>query len=435
MEDWLNCLKCGDDVAAGDDYKQHLELRHDIREYHNILSLTLAAKQADTDQEDKEEEDVSDKSFIDIFNTKLKDIRDIAEGKTDIMNMENDDQECAGEEQIWNMFETIKKNVMDLDLSKVTLENSIVDSLDDVDEKVSGLRWFEGSYYVCNKCNKREYGDNAFRLHLRRIHNLPPKETRQLTSFYSKYEQRSYPCKICAAPLDHDYSSLSQHFKRRHGNMSIVEYADTFVTDEAEAILNTLEENIADPEPNTAQKPRLKILSPTLINEMFHDRGISPPTINTESVSEGLHQDARIPPTLSVEEKQPTRFVTLKPRKRRLSAGTTSSRLSAKTTTPSTAPPPPSAGVEVTRVVEAAADPAEVLAVKREPAEARPRVRTLYYCPYPDPDTAQPCQFFTSKAGFMNNKAADHLMNVHKLRLQDMKPGQCKFNKVKVEKE
>ena len=89
----------------------------------------------------------------------------------------------------------------------------------------------------------------------------------------------------------------------------------------------------------------------------------------------------------------------------------------------------------MTRVVAAAADQAEVLAVKREPAEARPRVRTLYYCPYPDPGTAQPCQFFTSKAGFMNNKAADHLMNVHKLRLQDMKPGQCKFNKVKVEKE
>ena len=84
-------------------------------------------------------------------------------------------------------------------------------------------------------------------------------------------------------------------------------------------------------------------------------------------------------------------------------------------------------------MVEAAADQAEVLAVKREPAEARPRGRTLYYCPYPDPGTAQPCQFFTSKAGFMNNKAADHLMNVHKLRLQDMKPGQCKFNKVKVE--
>lgn len=430
-------------MAAGDDYKQHLELQHDIREYDKILSLTLAAKQADSDEEDKEEEeDVSDKSFIDIFNTKLKDIRDIAEGKTDIMNMENDDQECAGEEQIWNMFETIKKNVMDLDLSKVTLENSIVDSLDDVEEKDGGLRWFEGSYYVCNKCNKREFGDNAFRLHLRKIHNLPPKETRQLTSFYSRYERRSYPCQICGARLDHDYSSLSQHFKRKHDNMSIVEYADTFVTDEAEASLNTLEESIADPIPNTAHKPMLKILSPTLINEMFHERGTSPPTINTESVSEGSHQDARITPNISVEEKQPTKFVTLKPRKRRLSASTTSSRLSAKTTTPSTAPPPPAApqppgaGVEVTRVVEAAADQAEVLAVKREPVEAR-RVRTLYYCPYKvgGGDTAPPCQFFTNKAGFMNNKAADHLMNVHKLRLQDMKPGQCKFNKVKVEKE
>ena len=45
------------------------------------------------------------------------------------------------------------------------------------------------------------------------------------------------------------------------------------------------------------------------------------------------------------------------------------------------------------------------------------------------------CPYYTNKQGFMNHTASRHIIEVHKLKAKEMQPGQCKFKKVKVERD
>ena len=67
-----------------------------------------------------------DQDFVAQFNEKLKDIRDICSGKTEsVMDMDTtlEERELIDENQIWNMFEEIKRQVIKLDITNGSLLN------------------------------------------------------------------------------------------------------------------------------------------------------------------------------------------------------------------------------------------------------------------------------------------------------------------------
>ena len=383
-------------------------------------------------------------SIIDIFNEKLQDIKDMAEGKTELMNMDAENVEnLIDEKQLWEMFENIKNKVLSMDLSKNAIGNGVVDSLD-IDESLGddvGLRWFEGSFYVCKHCNRKEYGENAFRYHLKKIHNV----LKNIHDHYSKYEQKHYNCKICSASINHDYSSLYQHIKKEHF-ISIVEYEAQFKNKEMKNAEETVNEELTK-HSETSDKPKqatLKILSPSFINDFIlinqktsisaNNPGGQVERKEEEQVQGGPNQNIS-PPT------SPKPMVNIRPKLK------PSRRLGTKSPQPPS-PSSPTVGsssknttlessiknIEITKVVEVGAEDQEVVAVKREPVEQRIKRRTLFYCPLGDvDDNSLSCPYNTTKDGFTNGEAARHLKNVHKLRPKDMKPGMYKFNKVKIE--
>ena len=363
------------------------------------------------------------------FNEKLKDIRDICSGKTEsVMDMDTtlEERELIDENQIWNMFEEIKRQVIKLDITNGSLLD-LGNSLGDIKDTKNARRWFEGSYYICKKCNKKEYGDIMFRCHIKKEHQLAASDTRNLSVFCSHSEQLTIACQLCPMRLSHDYSTLSRHIKTQHF-MSIVDYEANFVNgsetlkesspDSVKDQLIPQLENVA-PEPQV--RPKLRILSPDTINGKIEKSLLSAENIQAESqrtfvtdkpTSSVLrHVTEKISPEKTVQQRN---------------------KISAQTShiTPCTP------GLEITGEVNTPTEQQEVVAVKREPMEHVPRTRTLYYCPFKSVDNpAENCKYFTNKQGFTNNAASMHISEVHKLKAKDMKPGQCKFQKVKVEKE
>ena len=74
-------------------------------------------------------------SFMSLFTEKLRDIKDVCEGKTaSLMNMDTtmEDREVIDETQLWDMFENIKKQVLNLGIASsgvsVEIESSLGDS-------------------------------------------------------------------------------------------------------------------------------------------------------------------------------------------------------------------------------------------------------------------------------------------------------------------
>ena len=344
-------------------------------------------------------------NFLTLFNEKLNDIRDICSGKNEsMMNMDTtmEEKEVIDENQLWNMFEDIKKQVMKLDIANGALPE-IDNYLRDQNNIENDRRWFEGSYYICKRCNTKEYGDTMFRSHLRKEHQLSVKETRNLSEFYTHFKQLNISCKLCHLSLKHDYSTLSQHIKSQHF-MSIVDYETKYVTgsskpsEEAESSTATLEEssipmleneasapepgNIPCPEPQV--RPMLRILSPSLINGKVEECLLSSKSQTTS-----------------------------------LTDQSDSSNL----------------GLEITGEVNTPTEQQEVVAVKREPMEHIPRPRSLFYCPFKSVENpGEDCKYSTTKQGFLNNDVTNHITKVHKLTAKELK-GKCKFRKVKVERE
>ena len=79
----------------------------------------------------------SRKSFSDMFDAKVKQIMDLAEGKVEPVCVKQDDKcEALDENQIWQMFENMKTRVMNLDnsdtiVSKNSFEKHIISNSDD----------------------------------------------------------------------------------------------------------------------------------------------------------------------------------------------------------------------------------------------------------------------------------------------------------------
>ena len=364
---------------------------------------------------------VIDQNFMALFNEKLQDIRDICMGEHEsLMNMDTtmEEKDVINENQLWDMFEDIKTHVKKMDISGVALSGvdiSLVDSKNTDEDR----RWFEGSYYICKICDKKEYGDTMFRTHLKKEHKLTAKDTRNLSEFCTHFQQLKISCQLCHMILFHDYSTLSQHIKSQHF-MSIVDYENKYVTgnggqtlEEAKSSQNTLEE-LSVPEPDKealapAQEPHvrpmLRILSPSTINGKVDEGLLS--SNKTQTKTQGTEDVTK---KMSSSESQNTSVTGTKD--------------------------PSNSGLEITGEVSTPNEQQEVVAVKREPMEHVPRTRSLYYCPLKSVENPnENCSYFTNKQGFMNHTASRHIIEVHKLKAKEMQPGQCKFKKVKVERD
>ena len=486
MIETLNCLHCDDEVIAGDDYMQHLQIIHEILDdYEEILILTRAKMEERNKEDNSNADELSGESFIKIFNTKLQEIKDMAEGKLDSVSVNFDQSETTvvEEKQLWEMFENIKSKILNLDLSAETQADNVVDSLGDVEETETKRRWFEGSYYICNKCDQKEYGETAFKVHLKRNHGVVGKSIRDLSDFYSNYVKKHYSCKVCNTSITHDYSRLYQHLKRKHF-ISIVDYerdheANFKATEETEEeedgkipapaqhLMNTSKvknptvklKSIKIPSQSlevaiksTSNFSSLKIPSPSLevsksTTTLTSLKILSPSLINERKYSDPMDQvliptltDDRIDDT-SIAENENDENLDISDDEMTSTLQETSIPIINKNP-PSPPPPtfnknPPAAqtsapSVEVTKVV-ASSEEGELIAIKREPMEQRIKKKTLYYCPLKMPGSEKPCDFNITKDGFTNGAAAKHLKHDHSDKvIKDMKPGQLKFKKVKV---
>eukprot|EP00092_Neocalanus_flemingeri_P010852 GFUD01011685.1.p1 GENE.GFUD01011685.1~~GFUD01011685.1.p1 ORF type:complete len:399 (-),score=114.20 GFUD01011685.1:58-1197(-) len=152
-ESEVPCYLCGEEVVEGDDYRIHVSLAHGVDyDIDRILDATggdgdEATGDKVTLSEDSEmHEDVTNdkyevigqlenthigsknqnkggqgsemnaKSFFSFFDDKLKQIKDLAEGKIEPISVEDGSIEVVDDNQIWQMFENIKKKVMTMEI-------------------------------------------------------------------------------------------------------------------------------------------------------------------------------------------------------------------------------------------------------------------------------------------------------------------------------
>jgi hypothetical protein len=154
MESEVPCYLCGEEVVVGDDYRIHVTIVHGV-EYD--LDIITSVTRGETDDEvavgdnvtlaeDSEIHEGDDtkideyieelenihinrenekngkcpennpKSFFDLFDEKLKQIRDLAEGKIEPISVADDFVEHVDDNQIWQMFENVKNKVMNMEI-------------------------------------------------------------------------------------------------------------------------------------------------------------------------------------------------------------------------------------------------------------------------------------------------------------------------------
>ena len=104
-------------------------------------------------------------------------------------------------------------------------ENSISDSEQEYKPPVpntKSTKWFNGSYFHCNICDSRLWGEKEFMEHLTGVHevNTP---MNNLKSYASKCVEYKYTCKMCHKILKHERHYIGCHMKGVH-NMTVLEY-------------------------------------------------------------------------------------------------------------------------------------------------------------------------------------------------------------------
>ena len=133
-ESEIPCYLCGEGVVRGDDYKIHLTIAHGVA-YDEKMDLSSTGADIPTSdnvtpgeeneyEQDEIEDEViqtSQKSFLDMFDAKVKQIMDLAEGKVEPESVKDDNVEVLDENQIWQMFENMKNKVMNMDISETSV--------------------------------------------------------------------------------------------------------------------------------------------------------------------------------------------------------------------------------------------------------------------------------------------------------------------------
>ena len=149
-------------------------------------------------------------SFTEAYRKKLQEIRDVVTGKMKIKELHFNDSEDINEnyeKKIENLFETLQKKLLRLDLSEEQSRANIPN--EPTEERKVGAapstvevkRFYDGTNYTCNQCAKIVYGDLPFKNHLKTLHNVQSKGLMNILEFSSDHKELSYSSCTCQLPM------------------------------------------------------------------------------------------------------------------------------------------------------------------------------------------------------------------------------------------
>jgi len=194
--------------------------------------------------------------FMERFNVKIQDIKDLLEGKLEpIETTEEVDNDI--DNSLIMKIELLKNKVKTINFSKETenktkqtsptscviekanenqsiyLEHNIATKCVKVEreeEETTNIqrnptkekKWSDGSYFKCKTCSHLYWGRKHFYEHLGRVHMVSLAMS-QLGEFASSYEEQEYQCRVCLAGLPHERPAISKHMASRHG-LTMLQY-------------------------------------------------------------------------------------------------------------------------------------------------------------------------------------------------------------------
>ena len=379
-------------------------------------------------------------SFTEAYRNKLQEIRDVVTGRKKIKEIHFDDTDDINqdyEKKIENLFETLQKKLLKINLSdeeirvKIPIEQT-EERKDVAATTVEVKRFYDGSNYTCNQCDKTVYGDLPFKNHIKTVHNVQTKGLTNILEFSSDHQELPYACLVCQKIVNHQFKSIYDHLKKSH-SLSIADYEFQYLKPKPKPAVS----NVSEDKP--LKTPVVNLMK--LKSSDLKKYSVSLPTVSMNSRkpdSVSSSSDSKeIPQNLATKESEA---------KSKSSQGNSPvSENSKKRKSPDI-----EEVLEPVKVVEKENESdEEIVVVYEAPVSSSPpppvttdpeavrrkakKMRTLYYCPLPDPTNPEIlCTFFTVKDGFNNGAAAGHLSKIHKKKKQNMVSG-LKFRKVKSE--
>ena len=174
---------------------------------------------------------VSDEEFpfTRLFSERLKEIRDVLHGRkeSEVISFEPDEDTLDIDlNNVCDLFESLKKKVLSIDLSEDEYGNIFgepEEETSDSSPSSEGKRWYDGTYYRCEDCDVLQFGDTAFRSHLKKEHSMTVKQSAELRKYSADFEELTYTCLVCQTSVDHAFKPIYDHLKRSH-SLSLAEY-------------------------------------------------------------------------------------------------------------------------------------------------------------------------------------------------------------------
>jgi len=407
------CYLCGEEVVVGEDYQSHVQIVHDVeydekkifgKENINTKKKIDQTSSIEGHMEERSDEFDDSTCMQDIFD-KLREIKDMVDGNIDMEDLSEDEElDVLNEEQIDQMFESIKSKVMIMDLSKNKPKST--------NANVSASRkWYDGTYFNCLFCHNTIYGEEHFRKHLE-VHNELPKTLQEVKKCSTDYEEALYTCKVCSRRLKHEITNILCHVQTHC--KSLEEYEAKYVDIKEElknlpvirdASKKLVEEKLLTSNGDEKEETRQSRNAPPMTQDSLElcseDKPPLSPSLSEKSsllVRQDIFSDSI---SLRKNEKEP-REVPLK-----------SDHFQTRVPLSET-----NYGVNNGKESEA-----DVVKMSKHVKKVKPI--SMYHCPIND------CKFITTKEGMKNSEAAIHLKNEHGIKAADMKPGMYKFEKIK----
>ena len=382
-------------------------------------------------------------SFTEAYRKKLQEIRDVVTGKMKIKELHFDASEDMNEnyeKKIEDLFETLQKKLLRLDLSEdqsranIPIEPAEERKVVAAPSTVEVKRFYDGTNYTCNQCAKTVYGDLPFKNHLKTLHNVQSKGL-NILEFSSEHKELSYACLVCQKSVNHQFKSIYDHLKRSH-SLSIGEYESQYL--KPKPAVNKV----------SGDKPLRK--TPVVNLMKLKSSDLKKYSVPLPPASMNSRKPVSVPSSSGSDNKEIHKNMATKESEAesKLFRGNSPvSENSKKRKSPDVEEVP-----EPVKVVEEEEDDDEIFVVYEKPLVSSPspsmsndppavsvgrkakKMKSLYYCPLPDPTNPEiTCTFYVLKDGFNDGKAAGHLSKIHKIKKQDMVAGSNKFRRVKTE--
>ena len=172
--------------------------------------------------------------FTRAFSDKLKEIRDTLYGRkeSEVISFETteDTLDIDHQNTVYDVFESLKKEILRLDLSEEDYGNIFGEPEEETTDRspsIEGKRWYDGTYYRCEECDVIQFGDTAFRSHLKKEHGMTVRQSGELRKYSSDFEELIYTCQVCQTSVDHAFKPIYDHLKRSH-SLSLAEYQSEY---------------------------------------------------------------------------------------------------------------------------------------------------------------------------------------------------------------